>query len=61
MDQPKDIATLRAELSRCEKEREEAIRDARASHARLSATLIRLGRAQRALELAIDEAEKGQP
>jgi hypothetical protein len=45
-----ELKTLREELARCEKECDEAKRDTRASHARLSAVLIRLGRAQRAIE-----------
>lgn len=44
------LKTLREELARCERECEQAKQDTRGSHARLSATLIRLGRAQKAIE-----------
>ena len=44
------LKKLHEELARCERECREAKTDARASHARLSATLIRLGRAQKAIE-----------
>lgn len=44
------LRKLREELARCRQECDEAKQDARASHVRLNATLIRLGRAEKALE-----------
>lgn len=44
------MTRLRQELARCERECQQAKYDARTSDVRLRATLIRLGRAQKAIE-----------
>jgi hypothetical protein len=45
------LRQLREELARCRRECDEAKNDARASNVRLNACLIRLGRAEQAIEL----------
>jgi hypothetical protein len=45
------LRQLREELARCKRECDEAKNDARASNVRLNACLIRLGRAEQAIEL----------